>query len=226
MRSKSVREYQRRLRIRSGVEILIVSVFMILATLGIRTVINHFLGDTSQTNIFSVPCQLTEEEIEAAPPLLLQTDSRWADASYGNSDIRTSGCAPTCMAMVVVGLTHNKKVTPKEVADYAAKKGYYEEEKGTSWEFITKGGKHWDVQGVEISLSDKSIKNQLDKGHPIICSMRPGDFTDEGHFIVLTKMVNGQIKLHDPNSLERSNCLWDYETLEPQIKNLWAFERK
>lgn len=229
MKNKSVREYQRKMRIRSGIEILIVSVIMILATMGIRAVVNHFLGDEPSANIFQSrekpACKLTEEEVKATPPLLLQTDRRWADASYGSSDIEKSGCAPTCMAMVIVGLTHNKKVTPKAVADYAVKKGYYEEDKGTSWEFITKGGKHWKVQGVEISLSYKSIKEQLDKGHPIICSMRPGDFTDEGHFIVLTKMEDGQIKLHDPNSLERSNCLWDYETLEHQIKNLWAFEK-
>lgn len=232
MKSQRVREYQRKMRIRSGLQILIVSVIVVLATMGIRVAVDYFLGEepASVRDFFpswgKPACQLTEEEMNATPPLLLQTDRRWADAAYGNSDIKTSGCAPTCMAMVIVGLTHNEKVTPKSVADYAVKKGYYEEGKGTTWEFITEGGKHWKVQGVEISLSYKSIKNQLDEGHPIICSMRPGDFTDEGHFIVLTQIENGKIKLHDPNSLERSNCQWDYETLEPQIKNLWAFKRK
>lgn len=49
--------------------------------------------------------------------------------------------------------------------------------------------------------------------------MRPGDFTTAGHFIVLTKTENGQIKVNDPNSRSRSK-IWNYETLEKQIKNL------
>lgn len=56
-------------------------------------------------------------------------------------------------------------------------------------------------------------------------SMRPGDFTTTGHFIVLTKVENGKIKVNDPNSRIRSGQLWDYERLEPQIQNLWAFSR-
>lgn len=224
MKSQRVREYQRKMRIQSGIQILIVSVIIVLAVLGIRVAVDCFLGE-ELTSVGKPACKLTEEEINSVSPLLLQTDRRWADAAYGSSDIETSGCAPTCMAMVIVGLTHNGKATPKAVAEYAVKKGYYEEGTGTTWEFITEGGKHWNVQGVEISLNYKSIKEQLDEGHPIICSMRPGDFTDEGHFIVLTQIENRKIRLHDPNSLERSNCQWDYETLEPQIKNLWAFEK-
>jgi len=54
--------------------------------------------------------------------------------------------------------------------------------------------------------------------------MKPGDFTTAGHFIVLTKTENGQIKVNDPNSRSRSR-FWDYETLAKQIKNLWAFSK-
>jgi hypothetical protein len=53
--------------------------------------------------------------------------------------------------------------------------------------------------------------------------MRPGDFTTSGHFIVLTGEADGKITVCDPNSRQRSEALWDYETLAPQIKNLWAY---
>lgn len=66
---------------------------------------------------------------------------------------------------------------------------------------------------------------KVEQGWPIICSMRPGGFTAIGHFIVITGMQNGQFTVNDPNSTERSNKLWDYETLEPQIDNLWAFQK-
>ncbi|WP_302163519.1 hypothetical protein [[Ruminococcus] torques] len=42
---------------------------------------------------------------------------------------------------------------------------------------------------------------------------------------MLTKVENGKIKVNDPNSRIRSGQLWDYERLEPQIQNLWAFSR-
>ena len=53
--------------------------------------------------------------------------------------------------------------------------------------------------------------------------MRPGDFTTTGHFIVLAGVEDGKIRVNDPNSVKRSEELWDYETLEYQINNLWAY---
>ena len=54
--------------------------------------------------------------------------------------------------------------------------------------------------------------------------MRPGDFTTQGHFIVLVGGEDGKIIVNDPNSKERSSLLWEYDTLAGQIKNLWVFE--
>ena len=81
------------------------------------------------------------------------------------------------------------------------------------------------VAGTEIALSESSVTEELNAGHPIICSMKQGDFTTDGHFIVLTGMADGKIQVHDPNSKERSSRTWDYATLEPQIENLWSFTK-
>ena len=90
---------------------------------------------------------------------------------------------------------------------------------------MTEGCEHFGIHGTEISLDENVIKQHLEKGEPIICSMRPGDFTTEGHFIVLAGEADGKIMVNDPNSRKRSRVLWDYDTLEPQIKNLWAFSK-
>jgi len=172
-----------------------------------------------------VSCKLTKEELLQDIPLLLQTDERWGERAYGNSNIAVSGCAPTCMSMVIVGLTHNEKATPIMLAEYAQNEGYYMEGVGTVWDFFAKGGKEFGVAGKEISLDKTVVMRQLTAGHPVICSMRPGDFTTEGHFIVLVGVSEGLIELHDPASSERSGRLWDYDVLAPQIKNLWAFSR-
>lgn len=68
------------------------------------------------------------------------------------------------------------------------------------------------------------MMNELEEGHPIVCSMRKGDFTTTGHFILLVGVQDGKFIVHDPNSKERSKKLWDYETLEYQIRNLWSFQ--
>ena len=156
-------------------------------------------------------------------PLLLQWDERWGYAQYGDNMIAINGCGPTVVAMVAAGLTGDNTVTPYKVAQYAEEQGYYTGESGTSWELMTSGAEHFGVQGQELGLSESGILLELESGHPVICSMRPGDFTTTGHFIVLTGVEDGKIRVNDPNSRQRSETLWDYDTLEYQINNLWAF---
>lgn len=169
---------------------------------------------------------LTRREKKEKLPLLIQWDERWGYAPYGSSNVGMSGCAPTCLSMVVLALTKNTEATPDQIAAYAAEHGYYEENTGTSWSFFTEGAEHYKISGQEISLDEQVISTHLKKGEPVICSMRPGDFTSGGHFIVLAGITEeGKIIVNDPNSRKRSKVLWDYETLAPQIKNLWAFSR-
>ncbi len=55
--------------------------------------------------------------------------------------------------------------------------------------------------------------------------MGPGDFTLKGHFIVMTGIENGKIKINDPNSFKNSNKLWDYDDIYKQINNLWVMRK-
>ena len=156
-------------------------------------------------------------------PLLLQSDKRWAKEKYGDGNMKENGCAPTSLSMIVAGLTGDDTATPLAIAKYAESNGYYMEGVGTVWDLFTEGIRKFGIEGNEISLSKETVFDALNSGMPIVCSMRPGDFTTKGHIIVLTRTEDGKIRLNDPNSIERSEKLWDYETLEYQIKNLWAF---
>ena len=156
-------------------------------------------------------------------PLLLQWDQRWGYADYGNSSIAVSGCGPTALSMVIDGLTGDNTITPYTVAKFAENNGYYVEGSGSSWSLMTEGAAYFGVTGEEISLSKDTIYSILRSGSPIICSMRPGDFTTTGHFIVLTGIKDGKIQINDPNSKQRSCKLWTYEQIAHQINNLWSF---
>ena len=136
---------------------------------------------------------LTKKECKEKIPLLLQWDQRWGYVSYGSSDIALSGCAPTCLSMVIVGLTGNHNATPNKIAKYAQDNGYYLKGTGTSWSLLTEGASHFGVVGREISLSKGTVCGVLKQGQPVICSVGRGDFTTEGHFIVLTGMKDGRM---------------------------------
>lgn len=155
-------------------------------------------------------------------PLLLQYDSRWGYGIYGDEVLAINGCGPTSLAMVIAGLTGRYDITPYDVAIYSYQNGHYAN--GTSWSLFTKGVKNFGIVGTELSLEKTTMMNELEQNHPIICSMRAGDFTTTGHIIAIVGIKDGKFIINDPNSKKRSDQLWAYEKLKPQIKNLWSFK--
>lgn len=168
--------------------------------------------------------KLTKSEKKEDYPLFIQWDKRWGYASYGTSSIGISGCGPTCLSMVIYGLTENELATPDKVARYSEEQGYYIEGTGTSWELMTDGAAAFGVTGSELSLDESSMKQALDAGHPIICAVRAGDFTAAGHFIMIYGYDKKGFIVNDPNSRTRSEKRWTYEELNGQIKNLWSYQ--
>lgn len=146
-------------------------------------------------------------------PLLLQYDPRWGYAFYGDDVIAVNGCGPTCLSMVIAGLTGKNTITPYTIASYATQQGYYAPDSGTSWSLMSDGASHFGIIGEELTLSQSAMENALSSGQPIICSMRPGDFTTTGHFIVITGLKDGKFIIKDPNSKERSRSCQDFFAL-------------
>ena len=171
----------------------------------------------------TAPADTVGEVVQGQVPLLLQWDERWGYAFYADDMIAVNGCGPTAIAMVAAGLTGDNTVTPYKVAQFSAGNGYYAGDSGTSWSLMTEGAQQFGIYGEEMGLSEDEVFSALENGHPIICSMGPGDFTTTGHFIVLTGVEDGKIRVNDPNSRVRSGKLWDYSRLEYQINNLWVY---
>lgn len=169
------------------------------------------------------PAENVGEVTVGVIPHLLQWDERWGYQIYGDNMIAVNGCGPTVISMVAAGLTGDNTITPYRVAKFAEENGYYEGDAGTSWALMTEGAAQFGIHGEEMGLSEEAVFSALENGNPIICSMSPGDFTATGHFIVLVGIEDGKIRVNDPNSVKRSEKLWDYETLYPQISNLWVY---
>ena len=163
-----------------------------------------------------------EEAQKGIFPALLQWDTRWGAVRYAGSILALSGCGPTTLSIAVCGLTGRSEWTPAAIAEWAQSRGYATES-GTSWRLLRSGCEHFGIRAEELSLSEAAVLCALEAGSPVICSVRPGDFTTVGHFIILTGTQDGLIRLVDPNSPARTAVLWEWDRLAPQIKNLWAY---
>lgn len=163
------------------------------------------------------------QKISNGVPLILQTDSRWNDIPYGSSTIGISGCAPTCLSMVAAAVG-NQDATPDKIARFSEDNGYYVDGTGTKWALMSDGAKEFGLKVKELALDEGLIRRELQNNHPIICCVGPGDFTAEGHFIVLTAYENGEIHVNDPNSSENSGKVWSYDRLAPQINAMWVYK--
>ena len=160
-------------------------------------------------------------------PLLIQWDKRWGYSDYGNEFLGITGCGPTCLAMVYCGLTGDEEWSPARMAAWADEHGYYVTGVGSAWSLMDEGAANLGLTGTKMNLTADNIETELMNGHPIICSMTPGDFTKAGHFIVLTHMnEDGTISVNDPNSPSNSRKDWDVDRLMGQMCAAWAYEVK
>lgn len=204
--------------------ILIIFTSICLLVIGCRVVMTMYEGVVSVFRHNDSEFIDISMDMKGGIPKLYQWDTRWKNENYGTSEMEISGCGPTCLSMVCCGLTGDTKWNPYAVAKMAEERGYYVPGVGTSWDLMTDGAKRLGLKSEQLSLSERTIRSELEKGHPIICAMGPGDFTTEGHFIVLTGVdEDGRIFLNDPNSEKLSERTWELDRLMSQMKNLWCY---
>ena len=157
-------------------------------------------------------------------PHLYQTDSAWRDIAYAGSTIRVSGCGPTSLAMVYIGLTGKTDQNPATLAQFSEQHGYVQQGL-TAWELMTRGAAQLGLTSHEVPAATSSVTAELQAGHPVIASMRPGSmFTMVGHFLVLTGLdANGRVIVNDPNSKLNSAIAWDLNVVLKQSVGLWSY---
>ncbi len=164
---------------------------------------------------------LTEEASMDTVPLLIQWDERWGYEKYSGNFLAASGCGPTTLSMVVLYLTGNAEASPLAVAEYSKEAGYSVDGSGSAWALINEGCRHYGVRAKSMSVDEEKMKAQLDAGNLIVVNVGPGDFTDTGHFMVITGYDDEGFSINDPNSIVRSGQRWSFETLSSQIRAAW-----
>ncbi|MCD8382251.1 MAG: C39 family peptidase [Clostridiales bacterium] len=180
-----------------------------------------YLAGNTETAI-----DLSAEGSSTSFPSLIQWDERWGYESYGDGVIGTSGCGPTALSMVSLYLTGWNDNDPASIASYAQENGYYVSGYGSSWTLMSEACGQFGLKATELTLDENQVIQALEEGHPVICSVGEGVFTDNGHYIVIYAYneADGTLSIRDPNSPTNSARSWSFSDFSDQINNLWSFE--
>lgn len=156
-------------------------------------------------------------------PFLYQIDPQWSCEPYAGGSIHENGCGPTCLSMVYISLTGKTDLDPAAMARFSEQNGFTVDGM-TAWALMTDGAAMLGLRSAELSASADAVRTELEAGRPVICSVRPGDFTTTGHFIVLAGLTDdGQVMVRDPNSAGNGDHPWDLDRILGQCANPWAF---
>lgn len=179
-------------------------------------------GETAQSGQTSTPISQWKA---GEMPLLLQTDPAWGDKPYAGGTVAENGCGPTSLTMVYVFLTGRTDYDPARMCAFSEQNGFVDQG-ATAWLLMSEGARELGLTARELPADVSAVEEALAAGEPVVCSVGPGDFTTEGHFIVLSAIDDtGQVTVFDPNSAERSSRTWDVQTVLRQCLNLWAFSK-
>lgn len=165
-----------------------------------------------------------DEWRQGTMPYLYQIDPQYKDYPYSNGTLEKQGCGPTALSMVYIDLTGDTNFGPAEMAAFSTQNGYSTDRDGSSWLLMSQGAEKLGLTSTSVANTPEAIAGELDAGHPVICVMAPGTFTQVGHFIAIEKLdANGKAIVHDSNSRDRSLWHWDLSTICAQANAVWSF---
>lgn len=157
-------------------------------------------------------------------PQLYQWDERWGYTTYSSTSFALTGCCPTSLSMVYMELTGKTDKTPYDMGVLAGKDGYESKNEGTIGDFLTNDASKLGLVCEKIDIDSGTLKYYLKQGYVVICNVGAGDFTDGGHYFVITGLDDkGKLTIHDPYSSVRSAKHWGIARVLNQTIALYAF---
>lgn len=166
---------------------------------------------------------LLGEDVTGLVPLLMQWDWRWGFKYYGGGPGGLTGCAPTCMVMIGLGLTGDESINPRDMFTYSENAGFWVPGSGTSWSLVTNAFPNHPIAVSQINPDEATITAELQAGHPVLINVGIGKFSAVGHFMVLAGIADdGTFILNDPNNLENCSRTWPWSELSSEVVCAWS----
>lgn len=198
------------------------------------------LGNSSDLEIQDVPENIYFVMVDTAMgPMMYynQGDRRWADYLYGGEDpMEGYGCGPTAVSMLISSFSiEGGGSTPVDLAEWSFKNGCFASGSGSYHKLIPQALSAYGFSVESVSdLKRQHVSDLLSTGHVLVALMGKGTLTKNGHFILITKLLeNGNVRIADPNSYENSRKEWDLNLLLSELKRgaasggpLWSVQNK
>lgn len=182
----------------------------------VRDYLDRYPSDTAEA--------YTDEVTQGTVPHLYQWDKRWGYTTYSSTAFALTGCCPTALSMVYMGLTGNNDISPYDMGVRAQEGGYMTEYEGTDASFLTEAAPDLGLSCTDIGVDADAVRSALDAGQVVICDVGPGDFTSSGHYFVITGInEDGTVTINDPYSAVRSAQTWDVDTIVGQTIAFYAY---
>ncbi len=170
---------------------------------------------TSQTaGVFAAEDQKQSKQLK----VVYYNQADYPGEKIGGSTIKAAGCGPTSVAVCYSSLTGKKADVPK-MCKQAYKKGWYYTGQGCTHDVVPGLSKLYGLNCKGLGYSKKAVEKALRAGHPVVALMGPGDFTNSGHFVVLTRMTGkDQVKVADVGSRANTYKTWSLKKVVSQGK--------
>jgi hypothetical protein len=183
------------------------------------TDVSFFSNQQTQTHTDPISVEIPQEgrydvmldSISGPITYYNQADSRWRNFLYGGKDrLSKYGCGPTVMAMLVTSLT-GRQVLPTDMASWAAANKCWAPGQGSYHRIVKDSAAAYGLKAASLnSYTVKGLKDALDSGHLIVALMKKGHFTNQGHFIIITRMSDaGKLHIADCNNYSNTKKEWD-----------------
>lgn len=169
-----------------------------------------------------------------------QYDSKWANLPYngpGENDktIRSSGCGPTCAAMLISTLTGDR-YTPVDACKWSADHGWKYANQGTAYGYFAPQFAAFGIDCFQLSWTNTYHKpdhkihdmalDYLNRGYYLIALANKGLWTTSGHYIVIYDFDDKYVHVHDPVSSSTARAKAPIETMRNEIKYYWVVDAR
>lgn len=156
-----------------------------------------------------------------------QNNDKFENIPYGTSNLKSSGCGPIALTMALNYVSDTSLVKLDDVLKWAEENNMYEINSGTRWSLIRSFPSAVSANSEELYITNaEELAGLIQEDGVLVTSMRKGQFTENGHFIVITGIKNGKVSVLDPASICRSLKEWDIQTIFDESNNyFWKISK-
>lgn len=168
---------------------------------------------------------LTEDDLPAdgSIPHLMQWDKRWGYMEYIGGPLGTKGCCPTSLAMLYAGLSGRTDMSPYIVSLLATESELCDAQAGTHGEFVGYFCERVGLEWADVTTIDEAA-SYLNSGWLLVCNLGAGEFTDLGHYVLITGWsgYDGDVHVNDPYTTSVNERPWPLVTIFYECNSTYA----